>query len=202
MSFFDPPAPEPEPEPELWPRFQQRAWQGPPENALGMPATVRVVLYRSSDLVIALFDFIAYPTGLLFDIHAIAQNPDALRGIDPMVDGPPRRLGQPFTVSDRRPRFGAQFSDGRKATSPDDRWRLHPNDPPGGPVLQFHQGGGGDTSTRYTYWLWPLPPPGDLDFVLDWPSRGIPETRETISADPFITAAAQTITLWEDSTER
>jgi hypothetical protein len=61
MSFFDPPVPEPEPEPELPPRYRQRDWQGPPENALGMPAPVRVVLYRSSDLVIALFDFIAFP---------------------------------------------------------------------------------------------------------------------------------------------
>jgi hypothetical protein len=68
-------------------------------------------------------------------------------------------------------------------------------------VLQFHGGGGGDLSTTYTYWLWPLPPAGDLDFVVDWPSRGIPETGAVVNADAFITAAAQTVTLWEESVE-
>jgi hypothetical protein len=58
VSFFDPPVPEPEREP--WPRYQRRDWHGPPENVLGMPAAVRVVLYRSSDLAIALINFVAF----------------------------------------------------------------------------------------------------------------------------------------------
>jgi hypothetical protein len=142
-------------------------------------------------------------TGLKFDIHATARTPDGLEEIDPITEGPPRRVGQPFTLSDPRPRFGVQFSDGRKAITPGSESRhLGPNAAaPVGPVLQFDGGGGGDLSTTYTYWLWPLPPPGDLDFVVDWPSRGIPETHAVVKADAFITAAAQTVTLWEESVE-
>jgi hypothetical protein len=39
--------------------------------------------------------------------------------------------------------------------------------------------------------MWPLPPPGPLSFVCEWPAAGIPLTRAQIDAQALIDASAR-----------
>jgi hypothetical protein len=43
---------------------------------------------------------------------------------------------------------------------------------PEGPVPSQGGGGGSDDYWESSFWLWPLPPPGPLAFVVEWPAKG------------------------------
>ena len=68
---------------------------------------------------------------------------------------------------------------------------------PKGPVLEG--GGGGGIGQRYDlyYWVWPLPPPGRLAFVCEWPALGIPLSRYEIDSALIRDAAARDAPLWQ-----
>jgi hypothetical protein len=51
-------------------------------------------------------------------------------------------------------------------------------------------------SYELTYWVQPLPPPGELLFACEWPQRQIPLTTTTIDADVILAAAARAQELW------
>ena len=99
-------------------------------------------------------------------------------------------------------RFGLQFSDGRKVTNvglspfPAHMDEDSEEKPPRGPTMMQHGGGGGGTSYEQTYWVQPLPPPGELLFACEWPLRQIPLTTTTIDADVILAAAARAQQLW------
>ena len=59
MSDFFAPPPLREPEPE----YLQPEWLGPPENELGVPVALRVVLARTEQVAVALIDVGAFTTG-------------------------------------------------------------------------------------------------------------------------------------------
>jgi hypothetical protein len=80
-----------------------------------------------------------------------------------------------------------QFSDKSKATNTGGYG--YDQDPPPGPAMHEHGGGGGGRSWRQTYWIWPLPPPGPLSFVCEWPAGGIALTRSEINAQTIRDAA-------------
>ena len=61
-------------------------------------------------------------------------------------------------------------------------------DPPG-PLLWPGGGGGGGDRWDQSYWLWPLPPPGPVAFVVEWPSEGIELTRHELDAAPILEAS-------------
>ncbi|HZC28844.1 MAG TPA: hypothetical protein VE269_03810, partial [Gaiellaceae bacterium] len=65
------------------------------------------------------------------------------------------------------------------------------------PVLIERGGGGAATRYDQAYWLWPLPPPGTLGFVAEWPSEGIPLTRVEVDAKTILDASARATVLWE-----
>ena len=104
-------------------------------------------------------------------------------------------------------RFGIEFADGSKATNTADqplvnlaRGTTHTsigspasNAPPTpeGPVLQMGGGGGGAGNWRQNIWVWPLPPPGRLTFVCQWPQAGVELTRRDIEAQLILDAATR-----------
>jgi hypothetical protein len=92
------------------------------------------------------------------------------------------------------------LSDGRKATNLDeDMGRAEDDTPPEGPVL-MHAGGGGGANgdSVHDYWLWPLPPPGKLVVVCEWPAFGIPETSAEIEAELILEAADRARAMWPE----
>lgn len=46
------------------------------------------------------------------------------------------------------------------------------------------------------YWVWPLPPPGPIDFVCGWPAMGIGATQVALDAGPIRDAATRSVELW------
>ena len=95
--------------------------------------------------------------------------------------------------------LAVEFSDGRTAVSVG---RSALSDELAGPVLWpgGRSGGGsigGGTSWFQGFSLWPLPPPGPLTFVCEWPALGLAESRAEIDAQSVLDAAARAQVLFE-----
>jgi hypothetical protein len=194
--FFEPPPPPPEPPLE---DFRQPPWLGPPTNALGAAVPIRLVLARTEKLAVAITDATAYPDGVLFTV-VVRRRVSSLDEFDdpfqhPMGFPHHRRRGS-AEVPPEVFRFGVQFVDGRKATSLG-AFPL-PGQEPEGPVLTQRGGGGGGGSWDFGFWLYPLPPPGPLAVVCEWPSEGVPLSRLEIDAALILEAAEHADVLWED----
>jgi hypothetical protein len=198
MAFFKPPPPPPPP-PERWRRPE---WMLP-DNYLGEPVPTDVELARSVKVRIIVRHLIAYPTGIEFQlvglVHPDARSDEAVGGF---VGRPyySERNEDPSRLPDGLFRFGIEFADGSKATTLQDHHIAYdgPNHPPT-PWLQPSSGGGSSPGHLSAgYWVWPLPPPGPLAFVCEWPALGIPLTRREIDSGPIRVAAVQTTPLWDE----
>ena len=144
----------------------------------------------------------AYPTGLEFDLLAIAAPDAGDEVLDPMLFGPQshrlRRRTVGSEIPDEMLRFGVEFADGRRATNTGGRGAPRPETEPAEPVLTSGGGGGGGGRWRADMFLWPLPPPGRLVLVCEWPAAGIPLTRTEIDARTVHEAAQRAQVIFED----
>jgi hypothetical protein len=95
-------------------------------------------------------------------------------------------------------RFGVEFADGRRATNTGGRGARPRDTEPAGPVLNDGSGGGGGGRWTATMFLWPLPPPGQLVLVCEWPAAGIPLTRTEIDGRAVHEAAQRAQVIFED----
>jgi hypothetical protein len=197
MSFFDPPPPEPSPPAVV--RYRQPDWSGPAENFVAGVAALELVLVNTGRTAVWIAAVEAYPNGAILNV--------VLRG---------RGSARPNVQSEAKGwRFGVQFSDGRKATvyglgafalarrGGPGSWRsttalahTRGGGPPDGPLLIARGGGGGFNSWRQEYWLWPLPPSGDLVIACEWPEIDLPLTTATVSAELLRDAAGRAQELW------
>ncbi len=212
MSFFEPPPrPPPRPEPPELP--QRRAWWGAPENELGGPVPLRLVLARTDRVVIAVLGAVAFSAGIEFTLavrRRLAATATA-EDIDQFYEGDPFHppFGHPRMRMRRLPelpedvlRFGVQFSTGQKATTTGGirPWDCSEEDEgerePEGPILMEQGGSGGGGHYDQDFWLWPLPPAGPFTFVVEWPSEQIELTRQEVDAALFLDASTQSERLW------
>lgn len=174
-----------------------------------MPGVVPLglALARTDRFAVCVTRLNAYPEGFEFDLLALAapgQDEDELP--DPMLFGPARhrvrhRGGE---IPDDVLRIGIQFSDGRKATNTGGFPHVPPDfeNPPEAPVLHSGGGGGGGRSWHQSEWVWPLPPPGPLAFVCQWPAAGIPLTRHEIDAQVILDAASRAQVVFPNGPEQ
>jgi hypothetical protein len=190
VSFFEPPPPgEP-------PRRREPEWLGPPENVLSAPFPLWLVLARTERVAIQLHCGRAYRNG--FEFALTLRRREERRGM----------LGDPFhhwhevqatgTIPDEALRFGIELADGAKATVFDSHRFFATEERPNGPVLVQRGGTGGMRSWEIGFWVWPLPPPGPLAFVYEWPAEQIKLTRAQIDAGEILAAAGQAKELWPD----
>jgi hypothetical protein len=93
-------------------------------------------------------------------------------------------------------RFGVQFPDGSKATNTSGFH--HERRPPAGPTMLSGGGGGGGGYWSPSQWVWPLPPPGTLTMVCEWPAVGIPLTRSELDAQLILDAARRAQVIFTD----
>jgi hypothetical protein len=70
-------------------------------------------------------------------------------------------------------RFGIQFANGARVTNTIGREGWQSDEPPAAPVLRSASGSAGGGESNQQMWVWPLPPPGTLEFVCEWPAAGI-----------------------------
>lgn len=126
----------------------------------------------------------AYPTGFEFEIKATAVTAESELGTDVFGRHWPVEGEGRDQIPARLLRVGVRFADGRKATNITGQDR-----PAAGPVLRPLTGRGGGGVFRQAYWVSPLPPPGDLALVCEWPVAGIPLTRYEVDAQMILEAA-------------
>jgi hypothetical protein len=203
VEFFE--APKRPPSPPLR-RHARPDWFGPPENIAPGVLPLELVLANTGDVAVYLDVVLGYPTGFLLTLEVRARQ-DSDEDLDP--------IGWEWRMSERRVRkgqasgeiprellrFGIQLADGGKVTNIgaphafyDDEKEQSPS--AAGPRLTNHGGGGGGGSWHEQYWLSPLPPPGDLVFVCEWPQQRIPLTKATIDAHTILEAAGRARELW------
>jgi hypothetical protein len=147
------------------------------------------VLAQTQDTVLFLSDFEAFPTGLRFEMVA---------RIRPGTGRLPESTNTFMLLGlDRGFRFGVEFGDGRKTQAiPMDILRPTLETTPTTPVLcPVGPGGGTIEQSRTGFWLWPLPPPGPITWVLSWAEQSIAETSMTLDAS-VLTSAANESTQW------
>jgi hypothetical protein len=162
-------------------------WLGPPENVVPGLVALELLLVHNERMVVWIPAADAYRTGVMLHVD--------LRGRQPARPGVEAGAGTW--------RFGVQFADGQKATTlglgfgTESRSDTRPS----GPQLRAHGGASsgrasGRTFYRQSYWLWPLPPPGELLIACEWPNVGLELTMTRISADQLRDAAARSRELW------
>jgi hypothetical protein len=189
MSFFDGvPVPTAEPVPP----WSQRPWD-PPEAAFpGVVPFRTLVLARTERAAVAITGLSAYSAG--FEIYVTARfRPGTDTGPGGRVTGEPGP-GGPL----RSFRFGLQLADGTKVIGQRGGRGPDGDAEPDGPILRMFLGGASHRSSLSRWWAWPLPPAGPLEFVCEWPTLGIPESRAGLDAQPILDAAGQSIRLWPD----
>lgn len=141
----------------------------------------------------------AYPTGFEFDLVVMVVPGQREFDLDPLMlrrQLLAHRRGEQQEIPPELLRVGVQFSDGSKATNTGGYG--YDQDPPPGPVMHQRGGGGGGGSWRQTYWIWPLPPPGQLSFVCEWPVAGLALSRAEIDAQTVRDAADRAQVLFPD----
>lgn len=168
-------------------RRHRRPETGPPQDEVGVLALSAFVLARGDDAVVAVRGATAYSDGLLLTVLALFADEQQAEDLELSV--------QEYGRGPGRLRFGAVFSDGRRATT---GAREAPGlvPPPSGAAMVQQRSRTGVLQWEAEQWLWPLPPPGELVLACRWPDRGIPETTVSLDAGPLLQRAATSVCVW------
>lgn len=181
-------------------------WFGPPSGTLPGVVPLEVALARTDRYAVFITRLAAYPEGFEFDVLALAApGQDEGEAPDPMLFGGRHHLRRgDGEIPDGLLRIGVQFSDGRKATNTGGSPWMGTDfeDAPEAPVLHSRGGGGGGRRFHQSQWVWPLPPPGPLAFVCEWPFAGIPLTRHEVDAQVILDAAARAQVVFPEGPEQ
>ena len=176
---------------------------GPPDDELGVPVPVRRVIASRDGVVVGVTDCISYSSGFQLSI-AIRRRQSPEPAVFPVRGYPPEPV-------EMRPRISIRFADGREnATAghvPSAEMMaffksLHegkePGEPPG-PVIGPTGGGGGGTRWDMNYWVWPLPPDGQLTLSCEWEGGEIPSGSAELDGSAIRRAGLSNTKLWEGS---
>lgn len=164
-------------------------WAGPPDAVLPGTVAVSIVLAHNDQAAVSIGRCDAYPTGFTFEVDVVASQV----GLDPSMHGlePRRRTGNTYATMLR---LGVQFADGGRATNVRDQV-AELREPPAAPYMRPTHGSGSQGRWRQEFWVWPLPPPGSLAFVCQWPAAGISLTQAEIEGSDVTSAADRAVTM-------
>lgn len=201
MTFFPPDPEMPEPEEQ---ESSQPSWWQAPEEELPVLLPVSELLAVTEHVAIALIGVAVHREGVEFRIERrLRRHGLPLADWNELCAQFMEHMSFGGTVDPAgRLRFGAVLADGEKVVT--DAFRFFgggdPMAEPEGHVLsRREQGGGGGGSTYASadhLWLWPLPPAGPIELVLQWPALGIPETRTTVDVGAVSELAARVRPYW------
>lgn len=162
-------------------------WRGDPDDTIGIPLATTALLVHTDDIAIVASGFFAYPAGFTFSLVSVSRlSPSP----SPMGFHPRQRGSGGGGL-----RFGIEFADGSKALGIP-HWR--PTEEPYQRTLRMEGGGGGGRTWRQGFWCEPLPPPGPMALVCEWPDFLVPETSIEIDATTIAEAGPQALALWPD----
>jgi hypothetical protein len=169
-------------------------WLSAPDNEVGTPVPVHLVLARTDRIALAVLNVVAFSTGFSFRLALRRRHaPDRIerRICDDFDDGVP---------SADVLRFGVQYADGRKATTLGQRFTERPDEARSLVLFRGSSSGNG-RSYDSNWWVWPLPPRGPVAFVCEWAAESIPLTRREVDADLVLEAARRAEALWPEEPE-
>jgi len=197
--FFEPPPPAEDPPP----RPPSPPWLRAPAGTLPGVVALELVVAATERVAVCVTRIGAYPSGFELDLVTMAGGESD--ELDPMLfggrRGPGPRRGRDGGIPADMLRFGVEFADGSKATNTAGR-PGGADAEPSGPVLIGGGGGGGGGNWRQSVWIWPLPPPGPLTFVCEWPAAGVALTRHEIDAQLVLDAASRSQEIFSDRGRR
>ena len=201
MSASEPPELPQEP-PEVV--YRRPAWVEPPADLVPGIVPVELILARTPQRAIGLSGIRAYPTGFGCTLHLRLRQDipgeQSNFGVFNMFGDGVDPAGE---FADYYLRFGVGFADGRKATNLNQRHDFDEGPAPDPPTLWLVRWEGYDRlAWEVDVWVYGLPPPGPLAFVVEWPARGIPESRVEIDAGLVLKAARRAVPIWPDPPRR
>lgn len=160
---------------------QGRPWEPPPAEFPCAVAAAPLGVARTEKVAVAVIGLWAFKIGFEFWVSARFHHT------------------QPPVSGDMAPQesvhIGLQFADGRKAANFSPGAAAAPGAEPDVALLPIGLGGG-RCYRSWSYWVWPLPPPGPVTFVYEWPAAGIGEVRASLDARLILEAAAHSVRLW------
>jgi hypothetical protein len=179
----------------------------PMTNELPVSLCMEAVLARTVDVAVALVGGEVFSNGVRFNTLVVAR-PDWIHSVDPIGSQGLEGLwdlvngtiddGGFSSVSGQQLQLRLEFADGRTVRN-QRPWRDQPTEAleEDIPTLEKQGGGGGGAfEYRGSYWLTPLPPPGDLTVSCTWPAVDIPETVTVLDATAIKDAARRVVPLW------
>lgn len=188
--YLDPYRAEPAPVPAR-PKVSLPAWVRP-DAVLPAIVAADLVLARTGDVAVAIPVLRVYPSGFGFHLALRLRVPDEsgrLMWVLPGLGGDQRGgpSGEAF-------RLALVYADGRVASYVGPH-RLPP-EPDRELRLSSEGGGGGGHRWDMDFWVHPLPPPGPLAFICEWPAGAVPESRAEIDAQQLLDASTRAVQLW------
>lgn len=177
------------------------------------------ILARTDDTALAVTHLKVYRSGFLFTLSARLRTLDGLklsgdhlhstfwlgRWITFTLVNDAGRHDERFVpgvVPDLPPpavmRLGVRYADGRIASNLDE-WPAAAERERIGMVLTIDGLAEKEKGRQCDLdcWVRPLPPPGLLTLILEWPARGIPETTRQLDSTLLRAAAGRSIRMWE-----
>lgn len=203
MNFFPPDPESPETEEEEVEEARPRWWDAP-EDELPTLLPVSELLATTDHVAVALTAVAVYSDGVEFRVDrrlrrnglSVAEwNELCSTFMEYMPFGGP-------SGSEGRLRFGIVLGDGEKVLADSLRFfgGEDPTAEPEGHTLNRQQQGGGGGGSTYTcrdhLWLWPLPPEGAIEFVMQWPALGIEETSVLLDGTAMRQLADRATPFW------
>jgi hypothetical protein len=162
---------------------RQEDWMGPPRDGLPAVVPVEQTIARTKAIAVYLANLWVFTTGFEFDVFVVAGEED---GLDPLRKEPDLEAMRSGSIPPEKLLLGIEISDGSVATNLREAGTLTP-DPP---VMTMRGGLYSGDEWEEHYWVWPVPPPGPLTLVCEWPAAGIPLTRFELDSEAIRAAAA------------
>jgi hypothetical protein len=171
-------------------------------DILGCPVPIHRFVARTDHAVVALQHLTAFPEGCVLALHLAVRRGSLDHAAWERVLGSQDGGDQHFGPGGGDLKLGVSFSDGSRATTVGnafDGW-AHPADRPEPPMLV--EAGGESSSGQESYesgrrlWLWPLPPPGPFEFLVEWQGVGIGPTSTTLDGAAIARAGEQALPYW------
>jgi hypothetical protein len=188
--FFEPPPPPPGPRSEIR-EAPHRHWMGPTRGTVPGVVPAERVIARTDDLAVSLSCLWVYPAGFKFDVFVDLR--DEGSDLDPFL------IDRHSRGKDEQLLLGFEFADGAKATNMREDWGRGLES--GSPLLVGKGASRSGGHSCQSFWLWPLPAPGRLEIVCEWPEAGTPLTRSALDSGAIVEAASRAQTIFADSRE-
>jgi hypothetical protein len=196
--FFEPVPPREPPPPRAW---GPPAWDRPSEGTLPAIVPIEEIVGQTDEAVMEVESLAVYPTGFVINLAMLANphiDPHGRGGHGSMLmfgRGPDSGIDP----TERWPRLGVRFADGRSAGSEAGvimNVDKDENGFPTHPVLRMTGGGGGSRGFRYGVWVHPLPPDGPMEIFVAASATGSEEHRVVVDGAAVRAAAERAKVIW------